>query len=184
MDAIVRDRRWRMKWPLFRIRLNLAHRIAGLSVIRTLASTCLSCKERQAEKVSSPAEEKRVLETVSFNVLTANGESYLNKDVVVVGYLFTHEEGPWIGNDPKEPLFRLLGLEIKEGAKITSRDPAHFRNWYHYEKGFPALTTGILRRHPDADSANPNAKKFYLEVSSCREVDLSDPGWKHYRKSS
>lgn len=103
---------------------------------------------------------------------------YRDREVTVAAYLFTHEEGPWIGTELKSPLENTMNLVISESSRISSKDLTHFRTWYHWEEGFPALITGTLRIG-DLKIAHGTTLKNepWIEVSHAVEVKITDQRW-------
>jgi hypothetical protein len=82
---------------------------------------------------------------ISLAELQNKAADYRDREVTVAAYLFTHEEGPWIGAELKSPLKNTMHLVVSESSRIIPEDQTHFRIWYEWKEGFPALITGTLR---------------------------------------
>ena len=110
--------------------------------------------------------------------LQKHSADYKDQKVTVAAYLFTHEEGPWIGSELKSPLKNAMSLVISESSQLSSGDPDHFRAWYHWEDGFPALITGTLRIGGLKIAHGPTLKNEpWIEVSHAVEVEITDQRW-------
>ncbi len=108
--------------------------------------------------------------------------AHKDQEITVAGYLFTHEEGAWIGSDIKSPLENTLALSVPSLSKISSKDPKRFRWWFSREEGFPALIKGTLRIGEFKNALGIISKNHpWIEVSHATEVDVYDPRWTDHR---
>ena len=104
---------------------------------------------------------------------------YADKKITVSGYLFTHEEGPWLASDPSRPLVNVLTLKISDESKIVPKDKSQYRWWYEYQDGYPVLVSGHFRVGDYTTSAGKSKINHpYLEVAIAQEVDSSNPEWR------
>lgn len=114
---------------------------------------------------------------ISLAELRMNPQDYLDREVSVATYLFTHEEGPWIGDHLDKPLLNTLSLKSSESSELVAANSSKFRWWFEYQDGFPIIITGIFRvgdwmAHGQAIKDHP-----YLEVAKAREVGSDDEIW-------
>jgi hypothetical protein len=98
--------------------------------------------------------------------------------VAVATYLFTHEDGPWIGDDLKKPVVDTMSLKTTEQSKIVAGNSSKFRWWYESQEGYPVVLSGTFRvgrwkvGHERYKENHP-----YIEVSQALEVAIGDPSW-------
>jgi hypothetical protein len=110
-------------------------------------------------------------------MLQGNQEDYVDQEVAVATYLFTHEEGPWIQDIP---IVKAMSLVVTEQSKLVPKDPAKFRWWFAYQIGYPVVISGVFRvgRWERVHSGEIVENYPYIEVSEAKEVGPDDPVWK------
>lgn len=122
-------------------------------------------------------------EVVSREDLNGKELLYVNKQITISGYLFTHEEGPWLATDPSRPLVNSLTLKILDDSKIIPKNESQHRWWYEYQDGYPVLVSGVFRVGDYTTSAGKvTINHPYLEVAIAQEVDASNPEWRSSQK--
>lgn len=114
---------------------------------------------------------------ISLAELRMNPQDYLDREVSVATYLFTHEEGPWIGDYTDKPLLDTLSLKTSESSELVAANSSQFRWWFVYQKGYPIIISGVFRvgdwmKHGQVFKEFP-----YLEVAKAREVGSDDEIW-------
>ena len=148
--------------------------------------TCLclpiaSCGRNEEKSATKPLGDGASLnrEVISLSFLQGNQAAYVDHEVAVATYLFTHEEGPWIGDNLKKPLGDTMSLKITEQSRLIAKDSAKFRWWYEYQEGYPVVLSGVFRvgqwkiGHERFIENHP-----YIEVSQAIEFGADDPAWK------
>jgi hypothetical protein len=152
-----------------------------------LAIFCLlfaSCGRKEAESVTETEEKLSHVAVLSLDFLRANQEDYLDQEVTVATFLFTHEEGPWIADNPEKPLWDGMSLKIGDRSRIIAKDSSQFRWWFAYQEGYPVMLTGVFRL---TNKILPlgEVKKNHpcIEVSQALEVAIEDPEWKASRSN-
>jgi hypothetical protein len=124
------------------------------------------------------------VEVLSLDCLRANQEDYVDQEVTVATHLFTHEEGPWIADNPEKPLWDGMSLKIADTSRIIAKDSSQFRWWFEYQEGYPVMLRGVFRL---TDKILPfgEVKKNHpcIEVSQAWEVSIDDPQWKASRSN-
>jgi hypothetical protein len=115
--------------------------------------------------------------------LRANQKVYVDQEVSVATYLFTHEEGPWIAESLEKPLWDGMSLKIADSSQIIAKNSSQFRWWFEYQEGYPVVLTGVFRvgRWETAIRDHYKENHPYIEVAKAREVGNEDPAWKTRR---
>ncbi len=154
-----------------------------------LSLVIVSCKPNQNldasheadGNINHPAEAGRIISRENLKEIESLA---IDQEVTVSGYLFTHEDGPWLASDLDRPLRDVLSLKISEESKIASKDESQPRWWYKYDEGFPVLITGTLRIENYKEGGRGiRINHPYMEVSIAQEVDVSNHDWKSSRRS-
>lgn len=153
--------------------------------LNLLATFCLllaSCSRKEAESATKPLSEEtpNQREVLSLDFLRANQKDYVDQEVTVATYLFTHEEGPWIAESLEKPLWDGMSLKIADTSQIIAKDSYRFRWWFAYQEGYPVILTGVFRvgRWETAIRGHYKENHQFIEVSQAREVSNEDPAWK------
>jgi hypothetical protein len=83
-------------------------------------------------------------DVLSIDELFVDKEKYLNKEISVSGYLFTHEEGPWLASKPGSPIKNILRLIVSEDFQINNPEGRQIR-WFQYDsKGKAVKISGFF----------------------------------------
>jgi hypothetical protein len=114
---------------------------------------------------------------ISLSLLQVNQADYVDQEVAVATFLFTHEEGPWIQDIP---IVKAMSLVVTEKSKLVPKNPAKFRWWFEYQEGYPVVISGVFRvgRWKRGHTGEIVENYPYIEVSEAREVGDDDPVWK------
>jgi len=154
-----------------------------LTLLACLYIPIASCGRNEGESATRPLGAEAYLDrkVISLSFLQGNQADHVDQEVVVATYLFTHEEGPWIGDNLKNPLADTMSLKINEQSRLVAKDSAKFRWWYEYQEGYPVVLSGVFRvgrwkiGHERFIENHP-----YIEVSQATEVGADDPFWKSH----
>ena len=154
-----------------------------LTLLTCLYLPIASCGRNEGESEIKPLGDEASLDrkVISLSFLQGNQAAYVDHEVAVATYLFTHEEGPWIGDNLKKPLVDTMSLKVTEQSRLVAKDSAKFRWWYEYQEGCPVVLSGIFRvgrwkiGHERFIENHP-----YIEVSQATEVGADDPSWKSH----
>jgi hypothetical protein len=153
-----------------------------LSLLATLSLLLASCSRKEAESASQPSSEEMASqrEVVSLDFLRANQKDYVDQEVTVATYLFTHEEGPWVAESLEKPLWNGMALKIGDTSRIIAKDSSRFRWWFEYQEGYPVILTGVFRVGRWKTTIRDHYKENhpFIEVSQAREVSYEDAAWK------
>lgn len=113
-----------------------------------LVSSCLflvsSCDQSGSEKSPDARISATTVPSVGIDELIRNQEANLNKRVHVSGYLFTHEEGPWLAGNPDAPLRDALLLDVSVDFQLHDREGSKIRWFEHDPKGRAVVISGVF----------------------------------------
>jgi hypothetical protein len=140
-----------------------------------------SCSRKEAESATKPLgkETPSHRDVLSLNFLRANQGDYVDQEVTVAAYLFTHEEGPWLADNLERPLADGMSLKITEASKLITKESSLFR-WFEYHEGCPAILSGVFRIGRYETMINHYKENHpFIEVSQAMEVSTEDPAWKN-----
>jgi hypothetical protein len=162
---------------------NVRHRMnRTIKLLAILSLLTASCSRKEAESADKPLAEEmpRQKDVLSLNFLRANKENYVDREVTVATFLFTHEEGPWLADNLERPLVKPMSLKITEASKIIAKDSLRFRWWFGNEENFPVLLTGVFRVGRWETIIRDHYKEHhpFIEVSQAVEISTEDPVWK------
>lgn len=102
-----------------------------------------SCNEDREfhSKVDSTTED---IHSISIDELFLNREKHLNKKVIVLGFLFTHEEGPWLESKPGSTVKNILKLTVSEDFQLEDPEGRKIR-WFEYSpEGRDVKISGVF----------------------------------------
>lgn len=152
--------------------------LISLSVLLSAFSSCEQ-KEVKTGNTAACIDAEEDSKVISIPELIANKDSYLNREISIATYLFTHEEGAWIADDPNKPLWDSVGLKITEESELIGADPSQFRWWFQYQPGYPIIISGIFRVGDWTAHGQVIRNHEYFEVASAREVSAENKTWKN-----
>lgn len=98
--------------------------------------------------------------------------------MTIATYLFTHGEGPWVGDNPKEPILNGLSLKVNEASELVAADSSEFRWWFEYQEGLPVILSGVFRVGDWSKHGRLVENHPYIEVASAKEVGTNDAIWR------
>jgi len=119
---------------------------------------------------------------LSLEELRGGQRDYLDREITLAAYLFTHEEGAWVGDYPDRPLVNYMSLRIGEDSELVSASLSRFRWWFEYQEGYPIILTGIYRIGDWKKHGHTIKNYPFIEVTRAVEVGIDEPDWKQAKK--
>jgi hypothetical protein len=117
-----------------------------------------------------------IVSPLSLQNLLENIDKFSGKEVVVRGYLNTHDDGPWLSSSDLKPLEDSLILIInsKTNVKLNGVQNSNSFQWFEYQKPFLVQVTGTLRvdniKTYKGNILKDQTRPF-IEVVSCIKLD-------------
>lgn len=129
----------------------------------------VTCKREQTGSISNSDNSHET--PIELSILIRNEALYIGKKVTVSGILFTHEEGPWLATDWRNPLVNTLKLKISKDSRLIAPPGLNDVWWFNSPsgdaaRGYLATVEGILTTESQEHSSGNVIKKSVLEVLS------------------
>jgi hypothetical protein len=134
----------------------------------------LGCGDREVGRNGS--KHATTPSVLSLGSLLDSTDEYKDKEVVVQGYLNTHEDGPWLSSSASTPLVNTIPLKLRtkiETSREVIQDVERIQ-WFSYQEPFLVEVKGLIRMEsesePKGEIAGHKLKKPrpVIEVINCK----------------